>query len=68
MWKTDNMSTRLPDYVPDSITDKNIHDFLHKYYEVSNEDSTHDDFADLFNEDGEYIMNGKKAKGRSGRY
>ena len=59
-------STRLPDYVPDTIKDKSIHDYLHKFYEASNDPKVHDEFADLFTEDGEYIMNSKKAKGRQG--
>ena len=60
------MSTRLPDYIPNTITDQAVRDFLHRYYEVSNENETHEDFADLFTEDGEYIMNDKKTKGKEG--
>ena len=58
--------TRLPDYVPDTISDKQIHDFLHLYYDVSNDGQAHDDYADFFTKDGEFIFNDKKAKGRSG--
>ena len=58
--------TRLPDYVPDTITDQKLHDFLHRYYDVSNDPKAHDDYADLFTADGQFIFNDKKAKGRSG--
>ena len=58
--------TRLPDYVPDTITDKQIHDFLHRYYDVSNDGEAHDDYADFFTKDGEFVFNDKKAKGRDG--
>lgn len=57
-------ATRLPDYVPDTITDKSIHDFLHTYYDTSNDGQAHDDYADFFTKDGQFIFNDKKAKGR----
>ena len=59
------MPFELPN-LPKSIQDPAIAEFLAKFYEISNDPPAHDDFAALFTPDGEYGMNGKKAKGHDG--
>ena len=59
------MGVELPD-LPATIKDVAIVDFLQKYYELSNKADDHEDFVALFTADGEYIMNGKTAKGHNG--
>ena len=60
------MSTRLLDYIPNTITDPKFKDFLHHFYEISNNSEAHEEYADCFTNDAEMSMNGKKAKGRYG--
>ena len=59
------MPFQLPE-LPQSIQDPAIKDFLEKYYEVSNDADAHDEYTALFTPDGEFSMNGKKAKGYEG--
>lgn len=61
------MGFQLPE-LPPSIKDPAIKEFLEKYYEVSNTGHAHDEHTDLFTKDGEFSMNGKKAKGDKGNY
>ncbi|KAG7005907.1 hypothetical protein G7Y79_00017g042890 [Physcia stellaris] len=56
------MGFQLPD-LPQTIKDPAIKEFIEKYYEISNTGYAHDDYAALFTPDGEFWMNGKKAKG-----
>ena len=51
--------------LPNTITDPAVRKFLETYYAKSNEPELHDDFADLFAEDGEYNMNAKMNKGKA---
>lgn len=51
--------------LPNTITDPAVRNFLETYYAKSNEPELHDDFADLFTEDGEYNMNAKMNKGKA---
>ena len=60
------MGFQLPD-LPQTIKDPAIKEFIEKYYEISNTGDAHDDYAALFTPDGEFSMNGKKAKGHDGR-
>ena len=60
------MSSRLPNLLPNTITDPAVKDFVEKYYAVSNDADVHDDYAALFTSDGEFSMNEKKAKGTDG--
>ena len=57
------MAYNLPP-LPNTITDPAVREFLEKYYAKSNEPELHDDFAELFTEDGEYNMNNKINKGK----
>ena len=59
------MASRIPD-LPLVIDDARVKDFLTHYYEVSNDPNTHDEYTDLFIDDGEFSMNAKKAKGKDG--
>lgn len=59
------MGFPLPD-LPNSVTDPQIKPFLEHYYEISNHAPSHDEYAALFTQDGEFAMNEKKAKGREG--
>ena len=59
------MGFDLPD--SKSITDPQVKQFLERYYEASNNAEGHDDYTDLFTADGEFSMNGKKAKGKDGK-
>ena len=60
------MGVELPD-LPATIKDVAIVDFLQKYYELSNKADDHEEFVNLFTADGEYIINGKTAKGHDGK-
>ena len=57
--------SRIPD-LPAVIDDPRVKAFLQHHYNVSNDPDTHDEYTDLFTKDGEFSMNGKKAKGKDG--
>ena len=59
------MGFTLPD--SNSITDPQVKQFLERYYEASNNAEGHDDYTEFFAKDGEFAMNGKKAKGKDGK-
>ena len=61
-----NTGLQLPN-LPASIKDPAVKEFLEKYYEISNNADAHDEYASLFTRDGEFSMNGKKAKGTEGK-
>lgn len=54
--------------LPDAIDDPKVKEFMSHYYAMSNDDTDHGGFADMFTRDGEYSMNARKAKGREGMY
>jgi hypothetical protein len=60
------MTFDLPD-LPKTSTDPTVKEFLAKYYGISNQAESHDDYTDLFSFDREFAMNDKSAKGRQRR-
>jgi len=55
------MGFPLPN-LPASITDLAGKDFIEEYHEISKRGGADDDYASLFTSNGEFNMNGKKAK------
>lgn len=61
------MSYELPP-LPNTIKDERVKQLLAKYYEISNNSVTHDECADSFTSQGEYIINAKKSQRAHGKH
>ena len=49
------------------LSDKDVRQFLRKYYYIANELGLDTEYGDLFAEDGVFIMGTRKARGRDGK-
>lgn len=49
------------------LSDKDVRQFLRKFFYLSNEPPPSDEFTDLFTEDGVWIFADRKAQGRQGK-